>query len=70
MLQFVDRMVIDEEKQHVLSNYSSSRGIVSKKDSDHNTLVLYLSLVLPVFHEERKEMLNFKNGDCQEVFLI
>ena len=68
VLQFVDRMVVDEEKQYVLSNYSSSKSIFSKKDSDHNTLVLYLSLSLPVFENERKEIFNFKNGDCQEAF--
>ena len=29
---------------------------------------MYLSLSLPVFENERKEIFNFKNGDCQEAF--
>ena len=68
VLQFVERMVVDEEKRYVLSNYSSSEGIMRKTDSDHNTLVLYLSLNLPVFENERREIFNFKNNDCQQTF--
>ena len=68
VLQFVERMVVDEDKRYVLSNYSSSKGIFCKTDSDHNTLVLYLSLSLPVFENERKELFNFKNEACQQSF--
>ena len=68
ILQFVNRMVVDEVKQYGLSNYSNSNGISHKKDSDHNTLILYLNIRLPVFVNERKEMFNFKNLECQETF--
>ena len=61
-------MCIDEEKSYVLSNYGCVGGKNYKRDSDHNTLYMDLSLQIPVYREERKEIFNFKNRDCQEVF--
>ena len=61
-------MVVDEVKQYGLSNYFYRNGISHKKDSDHNTLILYLKIRLPVPVNERKEVFNFKNLDCQETF--
>ena len=68
ILQFVNRMVVDEVKQYGLSNYFHSNGDSHKKDSDHNTLILYLKLRLPDFKNERQEMFNFKNEDGQKTF--
>ena len=42
MVMDVERIVVEEEKRYVLSNYNSSEGIMRKTGSDHNTLVLYL----------------------------
>ena len=68
VLQFVNRMVIDEDQQYVLSNYSCKKGIFNKKNSDHNTMFLYLNLNIPVYKEERRQLFNFKNQECQETF--
>ena len=69
VLPFVEKMVVDEEKQYALSNYSNVKGKKHKIDSDHNTMFLDLSLDLPVLKADRKEIFNFKNQECQEVFL-
>ena len=68
ILPFVNRMVVDEGKQYALSNYFYSNGTSHKKDSDHNTLILYLNIQLPIFRSERQEMFNFKNEECQKTF--
>ena len=68
VLPHVERMCIDEEKSYVLSNYGCVGGKNYKRDSDHNTLYMDLSLQIPVYREERKEIFNFKNRECQEVF--
>ena len=69
VLQFVNKMVVDEAKQYGLSNYFYSNGVSHKKDSDHNALILYLELRVPVLEHERKEMFNFKNLESQKTFL-
>ena len=46
VLPFVNKMLVDEEKRYALSNYSNVNGNKCKKDSDHNTLVMDLSLSL------------------------
>ena len=68
VLPYVEKMIVDEEKQYVLSNYGTKNGKSYKRDSDHNTMYLDLSLQIPAFTEERKELFNFKNIECQELF--
>ena len=68
VLPFVNKMLVDEEKRYALSNYSTVNGNKHKKDSDHNTLVMDLSLSLPVYKTDRSEIFNFKNRECQQVF--
>ena len=68
MLCFIERMIIDEEKRFVLSNYKKVKGIASKKDSDHFTTILEMNINYTVKKPERIEMFNFKNAQCQEKF--
>ena len=68
VLPFVVKMVIDEDKQYVLSNYSTGSGKNDKKDSDRNTEILDLDLNMPEVRTERRQLFNFKNKDCQQIF--
>ena len=62
--EFVQRMVIDEQKEYHLSRYMKD----GKKDSDHNTLIMYMNLNFFEKKQERIEMFNFKNSEDQEKF--
>ena len=42
-LPFVNKMVVDEERKHVLTKFCTKRGVKSIKESDHNTLILELN---------------------------
>ena len=64
MKKFLERMVIDEDKLFPLSRYD--KGI--RKDSDHNTLILWLNICYQMKKPERIELFNFKNEECQEKF--
>ena len=63
VLPFILKMVVDEEKQYVLSNYNVSGGKVHKKDSDHNTIYLELNVNLPRITKPRIQFYNFKNKE-------
>ena len=41
---FIEKMIIDEDKKHALSNYSKVKGQCVKKYSDHNTLILDMKI--------------------------
>ena len=69
VLQFIVKMVVDEDKLYALSSYTTVRGKSHKKDSDHNTTYIELSVNIPKIRAERKEIFNFKNKECQEKFL-
>ena len=68
VLQFIVKMVIDEDKQYVLSNYFQKNGKAGKRDSDHNSMYMELSLNIPKMRMDRTEIYNFKNRECQEIF--
>ena len=68
VLQFIDKMVVDEDKLYALSNYKTVKGKSYKKDSDHNTTYLELSVNIPKIRAERREIFNFKNIECQDKF--
>ena len=64
------KMVIDEERNHTLTKYASTRGVISKSESDHNPL--FCQFDIPhrsrANAEERRTIYNFKNAECQELF--
>ena len=61
---FIERMIIDEEKQFPLSRYTKN----GKKHSDHNSMILYLDIDYYLKKPDRKELFNFKNVECQKAF--
>ena len=61
-------MVIDEEKQHSLTNFHPAQQRKKVKASDHNPLIADLDLKTCVRRAERVELFNFKNKECQDLF--
>ena len=67
---YLTKMVIDESRQHVLTNFNPIRTGGKAIESDHNTEFLKLNLQCQKRKQERVELFNFKNVECQENFQI
>ena len=68
VLPFVKKMVVDEEKRHVLTNYEHVRHGGKANDSDHATEYLDLNVKIVTEKPSRKEIWNFKSEECQKIF--
>ena len=68
ILPFVTSMVIDEEKQFILTNYKPARKGSKAKDSDHFTEYLDIDLKVNPAKPVRKEIYNFKCKESQDTF--
>ena len=68
VLPFVTKMVIDEGKKHVLTNFEQVRKGGEAIDSDHNTQFMELELEIESEKSERIEVYNFKNEAGQKKF--
>ena len=66
---FLTKMVIDESREYVLTNFNPIRIGGKAIESDHNTEFLKLGLQYDQKKTERIEVFNLKNVECQEVFL-
>ena len=64
------RMVIDEKREHVLTNYSTVKRIGRIIESDHDPLFLYLNLEFSRIRNERREIFQFRNKESQQLFKI
>ena len=61
---FLQKMIIDEDKMYPLSRYLKD----GKKDSDHNTMILHLNITFMEKRQDKTEMFNFKDAECQKDF--
>ena len=69
MKDFVKKMVIDEDRIHVLTKYASKKGLKKHKLSDHNILFSKFSIhVEDKPRKVRKEIFLMKNKESQELF--
>ena len=68
VLPFVKRMVIDNEKKHILTNYKAAKKNGKAVDSDHYTLYVDLELEITKEKQERHEIYNFKDKESQQLF--
>ena len=57
LLQYLERMIIDEPRIFVLTKYAKR----TKTESDHN-------LLFAVVSKTKREIFNFKNSECQTKF--
>ena len=70
VLPYVTRMVIDEQKKYVLTNYYPARKSSKAIDSDHFTEYMDINLKFSKSKPERTEIFNFKNVEGQNKFKI
>lgn len=70
VLAYVQKMLVDEEKEFVLTNYNKKNGEVVAKDSDHNTLVMYMDIPYSTVKPKRVEIYNLRNSEGQERFRL
>ena len=69
ILPYITKMVIDERKQFVLTNYQAVKsGKRRATDSDHLTEFMDLDLQIIKEKPVRQELYNFKNKECQSRF--
>ena len=66
--QYLVKMVIDEEKKYVLTNYYQKDGKTIARDSDHLSTLMYLNIKYSKNVQGRKEMFNLKNVENQKTF--
>ena len=68
VLPHVKKMVIDEKKEFILTNYKPARNGEKAKDSDHYTQYLDIDLKINPVKPVRNEIFNFKCKASQEKF--
>ena len=61
-------MIVDESREYCLSNFAQFQKNKRVIETDHNGLILELSIEFCNRKPERKELFNLKNKICQEVF--
>ena len=65
LLNYLEQMLIDESRTHVLTKY----GKTSKTESDHN--ILYAKFAITYYSrvaKTKREIFNFRNEGCQKKF--
>ena len=68
ILPFVTRMVIDENKNHILTNFKAAKKVGKAIESDHYTEYMDLNIEINKERPERQEMFNFKDKNSQKLF--
>ena len=68
LLPFLQKMIIDEQRQYPLSNFAQQKKNRRVTETDHNGLILEISIQFEARKPERKELFNFKNKVCQNAF--
>ena len=68
VLPFVTKMVIDEKKNHILTNYKSAKITGRAVDSDHYTQYLDINIKIVNEKPEKQEIFNFRDSESQELF--
>ena len=61
-------MVIDEERDFCLSNFSQIRQNKRVIETDHNLMYVDFNISVPKRKPERLELFNLRNKNCQELF--
>ena len=68
VLPYVKKMIIDEKKEFILTNYERVRLDGKSIDTDHFTQYIDLDIVIENPKPERAEILDFKKEQNQERF--
>ena len=70
LLPYVKSMVIDDTKDHILTNYKAAKKTGRAVDTDHFTLYLDMDIEIVKEKPVRQEIYNFKDKNSQEIFKI
>ena len=70
ILLHTTRMVINEKREHTLTNYRTVKHLGGIIESDHNPLFLYLNLQFSRLRNERIEIFQFRNKESQQILRI
>ena len=66
---FINSMMVDDERNFVMTKYTKKREKSFTTESDHNTMVLDVNIPWDSKkREERIEIFNLRNRDCQKEF--
>ena len=68
VLPHITKMVIDEEKKFILTNYKNARNGAKAIDTDHFTEYMDVNLQIITEKPERREIYDFKNRESQAAF--
>ena len=68
VLPYVTKMVIDEKREYILTNYKPAKKGEKAKDSDHFTEYMDIDLKLKPTKPVRKEIFNFQCRESQQTF--
>ena len=68
VLPHITKMVIDEDKKYILTNYEHVRKGGKATDSDHFTQFMDVKIEVETEKPERTEVFNFKDKDAQQTF--
>ena len=66
--QFLSKLIIDEERNFCLSNFSQFKQNKKVVETDHNLMIADFDISVPKRNAERIEVFNLKNKVCQELF--
>ena len=68
MKPFLTEIIIDEERNYCLRNYSQYKKNNRVIETDHNLMIAEFDIDVPKRKPERIEILNLKNRECQNKF--
>ena len=70
MKNYLEEMMIDDDRTHVLTKYASTKGLKRNTVSDHNIMVCKFSILVNQLRNTiRKEFFQLKDGEGQKSFL-
>ena len=65
---FLSKMIIDEDRDFCLSNFSQFKKNKRIIETDHNLMIADFDISVPKRKPERVELFNLRNKKCQEMF--
>ena len=65
---FFKDLLIDEERKFCLSNVAQIKKNKRVVETDHNAMIAEFNLKINKRKPDREEMINLRNGDCQDIF--
>ena len=67
ILPFVEKMIIDDKKEHILTNYQAVRSGGKATNTDHYTEYMDVNLEFESEKPKRVELFDFKNKESQHL---